>query len=76
MVFGDDWRGVFFRGDLCNLHTNRLLSIAEELENHPELHEHIYYLVALHTAFAMTNEHKFPHVVTQKLKPYEECLKE
>ena len=54
--FGDDWCGMFFRGDNCAGHADRLNIVARGIENEA----YAVYLKQLARMFAMADETTTP----------------
>jgi len=77
MQFGNDWRGVFIRGDNAAYYA---IIIKLALEHHQELKKDVNTLWALEELLkVLENSNERTHLNedgVQKMKPFEECVRE
>lgn len=79
--FGDDWRGIFIRGDDCFEYVYVLKAALEKFDSKMDpfaSRESLtrIYLQGLIDLLESSNEHAHKDVTVQRLKSFEECVEE
>jgi len=73
--FGEDWPGVFLRGDDCFGLALTIEDTLREIKRLPGFNPlHVSYLEGLLKTLKASNLHLNPEAVVQTLKPIKECL--
>jgi len=80
MQFGNDWRGVFIRGDYACYYATTIKIMLDFLEKNPPGSTDFWILrqelVELKCTLEQAHAQTDPNETIQQMKPFEECVRE